>query len=89
MAGIVTCRQRPSSANNVAFVTLEDETGYVNLVVWKHIADRDRRALTTAKLMAAYGEVQREGDVIHVIARQLRDFSNLLGSLLTRSRDFR
>jgi error-prone DNA polymerase len=89
VAGIVTCRQRPSSANNVAFVTLEDETGYVNLVVWKHIAERDRRVLTTARLMAAYGEVQREGDVIHVIVRQLRDFSDLLGELLTRSRDFR
>ncbi len=89
VAGLVTCRQRPSSANNVAFVTLEDETGYVNLVVWKRIADRDRRALTTSRLMAAYGEVQRDGQVIHVIASQLRDFSEMLGELTTRSRDFR
>ena len=89
VAGLVTCRQRPSSANNVAFVTLEDETGYVNLVVWKRIADRDRRALTASRLMAAYGEVQRDGQVIHVIASQLRDFSRLLGELITKSRDFR
>jgi len=89
VAGIVTCRQRPSSASNVVFVTLEDETGYVNLVVWKHVAERDRRALVSARLMAAFGEVQREGEVIHVIVRQLRDMSGLLGALTTRSRDFR
>ncbi len=89
VAGLVTCRQRPSSANSVVFVTLEDETGYVNLVVWQRVADRDRRALTASRLMAAYGEVQRDGQVIHVIASQLRDFSDLLGELTTRSRDFR
>jgi error-prone DNA polymerase len=89
VAGIVTCRQRPSSANNVVFVTLEDETGYVNLVVWKHVAERDRRALLSAQLMAAWGELQREGEVIHIIARQLRDMTPLLGELPTRSRDFR
>ncbi len=89
VAGLVTCRQRPGSAGNVVFVTLEDESGYVNLVVWQRVAERYRRALVGARLLGAYGEVQREGRVIHVIARQLRDFSHLLGELATRSRDFR
>ena len=89
VAGIVTSRQRPSSANNVAFVTLEDETGYLNLVVWQNIAERQRRILTQARLMAAFGEVQREGEVIHIIVRQLKDFTPMLGELATQSRDFK
>jgi len=89
VAGIVTCRQRPSSANNVAFVTLEDETGYINLVIWKNLADQQRQTLSGARLMAAYGEVQSDGTVIHIIAKQLRDYSYLLGELPTICRDFR
>ena len=89
VAGIVTSRQRPSSANNVAFVTLEDETGYMNLVVWRRIAERQRRILTQSRLMAAFGEVQREGDVIHIIVEQLKDFTPMLGELVTSSRDFK
>ncbi len=89
VAGIVTCRQHPSSANNVVFVTLEDETGYVNLVVWQQVAERERPTLLGARLMAAWGEVQRDGEVVHVVARQLRDYSDLLAGLTLHSRDFR
>ncbi|MEA3274418.1 MAG: error-prone DNA polymerase [Pseudomonadota bacterium] len=88
-AGIVVNRQRPSSANNVTFVTLEDETGYVNLVVWKRVADRQRKALLGAGLLGVVGEIQRESGVTHLVVRQLRDYSALLGGLVTRSRDFR
>ena len=87
-AGIVTGRQRPASANSVTFVTLEDETGQVNLVVWKQLAERQRSVLLKARLLGVSGEVQREGEVLHVIARRLWDYSSLLGRLLTRSRDF-
>ena len=87
-AGLVVNRQRPASANSVTFVTLEDETGYVNLVVWKRIADRQRKALLGARLLGVVGEIQRESGVTHLVARQLRDYSALLGGLVTRSRDF-
>jgi error-prone DNA polymerase len=91
-AGLVINRQRPASANNVTFVTLEDETGQVNLVVWRRIAERQRRALLGSQLLAVYGEVQREAGVTHVIAEGLVDYSPLLGTLLeglvTVSRDF-
>ena len=87
-AGIVIGRQRPASANSVTFVTLEDETGQVNLVVWRQLAERQRSVLLKAQLLGVSGEVQREGEVLHVIARRLWDYSFLLGRLLTRSRDF-
>ena len=87
--GIVINRQQPASARGVIFVTLEDETGHVNLVVWQRVAQRQRRELLGARLMAVSGEVQREGEVVHVVARRLSDWSALLGGLQTRSRDFR
>ena len=73
----------------MVFVTLEDETGQINLVVWNRIVERQRRELLGARLLGVIGEVQREGEVIHVIARQLQDHSALLGRLNTTSRDFR
>jgi len=88
-AGLVVNRQRPASANSVTFVTLEDETGYVNLVVWKRVAERQRMALLASRLLGVIGEIQRESGVTHLIARQLRDYSDLMGGLVTRSRDFR
>ena len=88
-AGIVVCRQHPSSASGVIFVTLEDETGHTNVIVWPGLAQRERRALLQASLLAVTGEVQREGEVLHVIAKQLADDSALLGRLIARSRDFR
>ncbi len=88
-AGIVVTRQHPASANNVIFVTLEDETGHVNAIVWKSIAERYRRALMGAQLMSIVGEVQREGEVLHVIATRIDDYSALIDLLTVQSRDFR
>ena len=87
-AGIVTCRQRPGTASGVTFITLEDETGYSNIVVWRDLADRQRRVLLAARLMCVEGIVERKGEVIHVIAKRLIDQSKLLGNLLIESRDF-
>jgi error-prone DNA polymerase len=88
-AGLVITRQRPSSASGVTFVTLEDETGYLNLIVWDSLAQRSRRTLLGAALLGVVGTVQREGEVLHIIARRLFDRSSMLGSLVTQSRDFR
>jgi error-prone DNA polymerase len=87
-SGLVITRQRPSSAAGVTFVTLEDETGYLNLVVWDNVAQRQRRALLGASLLGVIGTVQKEGGVLHVIAERLIDHSELLRGLVTRSRDF-
>jgi error-prone DNA polymerase len=87
-AGIVTCRQRPATASGVIFVTLEDETGHVNLIVWNDLAERQRRELLGSRLLAVQGEVQREGRVVHVLARRLEDLSPMLGRLATTSHDF-
>ncbi|HSD43864.1 MAG TPA: error-prone DNA polymerase [Burkholderiales bacterium] len=86
--GIVTGRQRPGTASGVVFVTLEDETGCVNVIVWRELGDRQRRELLGARLLTVHGVIEREGDVVHVVARRLVDQSELLGALLTRSRDF-
>ena len=87
-AGIVTCRQRPGTASGVTFITLEDETGYSNIVVWRDLADRQRRVLLAARLMCVEGIVERKGEVIHIIAKRLIDHSRLLGNLVIESRDF-
>lgn len=88
-AGLVITKQRPGTASGVTFVTLEDESGYVNLIVWKQVAERYRAALLNSRLMGVRGELQIEGEVIHVIARQLTDHSEMLGNLVITSRDFR
>ena len=87
-AGIVTCRQRPATASGVIFVTIEDETGYVNLIVWNDVSERQRRELLASRLLAVSGQVQREGSVVHVLARRLEDLSPMLGRLSTTSHDF-
>ncbi|MDK9704762.1 MAG: error-prone DNA polymerase [Sulfuritalea sp.] len=91
-AGIVTCRQRPGTAGGVIFVTLEDETGCANVVVFKDLASRQRRLLLGSRLLGVAGQLQREGEgehaVVHLIARRLFDHSELLGRLATASRDF-
>ena len=89
VAGLVITKQRPGTASGVIFVTLEDETGYINLVVWNKIAERDRPALLNARLLGVHGELQIEGQVIHVVADRLIDHTEMLGNLVTRSRDFR
>ena len=87
-AGIVTCRQRPGTAKGVVFVTLEDETGYVNVVIWRDLVEKQRRELLNSSLLGVYGEIQREGEVVHLVAHRLVDHSRLLGRLVTGSRDF-
>ncbi len=89
VAGIVLTRQRPASAGGVTFVTLEDETGQVNLIVWERTGRAQRRALVESRLMEVRGELQRLDQVIHVIAHRMTDRSALLGDLMTASRDFR
>jgi len=87
-AGLVITRQRPGSANGVTFVTMEDETGYVNLIVWERVATAQRAALLDSRLLEVRGKLQREGDVLHVIAQRLTNLSALLGDLVVASRNF-
>jgi len=86
--GLVIGRQRPDTASGVIFVTLEDETGMINVVVWNRVAETQRRALLGSKLMAVHGVIEREGEVVHLVAGRLVDHSHLLGRLVARSRDF-
>ena len=87
-AGIVTCRQRPGTASGVIFVTLEDETGNVNVIVWNNVLEKQRRELLQSRLLGVAGQIQPEGEVIHLVAAHLFDYTALLGSLTTASRDF-
>ncbi len=87
-AGIVTCRQRPGTASGIVFVTLEDETGLANIVVHARLVDRQRQELLGASLLGVFGQIQREGEVVHLVAKRLVDLSSLLGQLPTCSRDF-
>jgi error-prone DNA polymerase len=87
-AGIVLMRQRPQSANGVTFLTLEDETGQVNVIVWESVGREQRRAMIESRLLEVHGELQYQEGVRHLVARRLVDRSMLLGELLTRSRDF-
>ncbi|MEE4382466.1 MAG: OB-fold nucleic acid binding domain-containing protein [Pseudomonadales bacterium] len=89
LAGLVTGRQRPSSASGVLFMTLEDETGNANVVIWTSILTRFRAAILGSQLVLVKGVVEREGSVIHVVAGQVADFSHYLGKLRAPSRDFR
>jgi error-prone DNA polymerase len=86
--GLVITRQRPGSAEGVTFVTLEDEYGSINLIVWRDVAERQRQALVGSRLLGVAGKLQMEGEVMHVIAHRLVDLSRLLGRLRTESRDF-
>ena len=88
VAGLVLIRQRPGTASGVVFETLEDETGIVNLIVWPKIYDKFRPAARHAALLQAEGYVQRQGQVVHVLARRLHDLSHMLKGLESRSRDF-
>jgi error-prone DNA polymerase len=89
VAGIVTSRQRPQSAAGVMFITLEDETGYLNLIVWERVWSRARRIANGSRLLEVHGMLQREGLVTHVVAQRLVDRTRMLGSIVTQSRDFR
>jgi error-prone DNA polymerase len=87
-AGLVITRQRPGSAAGVTFVTLEDEFGSINLIVWRDIAERQRRPLVGSRLLGVTGELQMEGEVMHVIAHRLVDLSRWLGQLHAPARNF-
>ncbi len=87
-AGLVTLRQRPGTAKGVTFLTLEDEDGLVNVVVWRHVAQRDRRALMTSRLLCVHGHLESASGVQHLIAARLEDLTGLLGPLAMSSRDF-
>ena len=87
-SGLVTHRQQPGTAKGVVFVTLEDETGTVNVIVWPAVAAAQRRPLLAASLLTVYGVWQREGEVRHLVAKTLVDHTPLLQGLVTRSRDF-
>jgi error-prone DNA polymerase len=90
--GLVTVRQRPGTAKGTVFVTLEDETGVVNVIVWAPVVAEQREALLGSRLMAVDGLWQREGEVCHLVARRLHNLNALLdqtlGALSPRSRDF-
>jgi error-prone DNA polymerase len=90
VAGLVTGRQHPGTAKGVIFVTLEDETGQVNVVVWKSLSRKQRRPLLLSRLMRVDGRLERDLDsgVTHLIAENLEDYSALVGQLAARSRDF-
>ena len=86
--GIVTMRQQPETAKGVIFVTLEDETGSINIIVWRHIRERQRTALLRSRLLAVAGQWQSRDGSTHLIARRLVDVTPWLGALATHSRDF-
>jgi error-prone DNA polymerase len=86
--GIVTLRQRPATAKGTVFVTLEDETGTVNVIVWPTLVERQRQELLQSSLLAVYGIWQTSNNVNHLIAKRLVDLTALLGTLQTDSRDF-
>jgi error-prone DNA polymerase len=87
-AGIVTQRQRPQTASGTIFVTLEDEDGMVNVIVWPRVAERRRKALLGATLLSVRGRWEEVDGVQHLIAQDMQDFSDMLGGLRMGSRDF-
>ncbi|MDR6758683.1 error-prone DNA polymerase [Mycoplana sp. BE70] len=80
-AGLVLVRQRPGSAKGVMFMTLEDETGIVNAVIWPSLFERQRRLVLSSSVLAINGKIQREGDVVHLVAQRLFDLSADMGKL--------
>ena len=87
-AGLVTLRQRPGTAAGVTFLTLEDESGWLNIVVWKDLAERQRRVLLESRLLGIDGRHECAEGVHHLIAERLHDLTEMLGGLDARSRDF-
>ena len=88
VTGLVTGRQRPQTASGVTFVTLEDEHGMINVVVWRDLAERQRRVLVVSQLLLIQGRLESKDGVRHLIARRLQDLTSLLTGLDVRSRDF-
>jgi len=88
VAGLVLCRQRPQTAAGVTFVTIEDETGHVNLIIWPSTAEAQRKALLRSRVLLVAGTVQQEEGVLHLLAGKLTDLGDWLGGLAVQSRDF-
>lgn len=82
VAGLVILRQRPGTAKGVIFITLEDETGIVNVVVWRKIYEQFRRAVISGRLLRVTGRMQRAHSVTHVIAEEIEDISGMLDVLV-------
>jgi error-prone DNA polymerase len=80
-AGLVLLRQRPGTAKGVMFVTVEDETGVANLVISPSLYEKQRRIILSASMLTVRGRVQREGEVVHLIAHRLTDFSGALANI--------
>ena len=87
-AGLVRLRQRPETASGVTFMTLEDEAGMINAIIWKDLAERQRRVMLDSQLMCIYGKVERRDGVQHLIAQRLENWNALLEGMKTPSRDF-
>jgi DNA polymerase III alpha subunit len=83
VAGLVICRQRPGTAKGVIFLTLEDETGIANIVVWARVFERYRRAVIAGRCLKVTGKLERDGDVVHVVADAIEDISALLDEIVT------
>ncbi|MFC1719942.1 error-prone DNA polymerase [Pseudomonadota bacterium] len=86
--GLITMRQRPMTASGTIFLTLEDETGFVNTVIWPRLFEKQRAEILTASVLAVDGVVETDGDVHHLIASRVHDFSHLADGLTSKSRDF-
>jgi DNA polymerase III alpha subunit len=82
VAGLVLLRQRPGTAKGVIFVTLEDETGVCNVIVWRKVYERFRRAVISGRMLRVTGRLQREAGVTHLLAESIEDISSLLDTLL-------
>ncbi len=81
IAGLVLVRQMPGSAKGVMFITIEDETGIANLVIWPKLYEKQRRVILSSAMMAIYGRIQRAGEVVHLVAHRVTDLSDLLASI--------
>jgi len=88
VAGLILVRQRPGTASGICFITLEDETGVMNLVVWRDLFDQYRREIIQSRLLMVEGKLQIEGEVIHVIVKRCFDISRLLQKLIPFSKEF-
>ena len=89
IAGLVLVRQMPASASGVMFATIEDETGHANLIIWPSLFERPRRTVLSTSAVVCRGKVQREGQIIHVIAHHLTDLTHLLRQIGEREENFR
>jgi len=88
IAGIIKVRQRPGTATGIVFMTLEDEAGHVNVVCWNNVVETYRHEVLGSSMVAVYGETQRVGQILHLIAHKIEDLSWMLGELSTQSRNF-